>query len=267
MRPWIVLLPIALLTALPGCQRLPGEEDDDGPSTAPPPGDGGTFLPQDTGEEEDAADETGSSMNACDPVAQSGCEMDEKCTAIVSGEAVVYACVADPGGLDPSSSCATSHDDGIDGCPAGYACLADDADNGLCAALCETGSDCAQGECVAAPESDIPYCADDCTPFGSICPAPLQCRRNDDRFSCSFAGMADIGGPGDPCVLENDAGCAAGLVCIPGALVPECVTDNCCVQVCDLNDVDTCPTPSTCNPVIEGPAPGFEDIGACFVPA
>lgn len=267
MRPWIALLPAALLTFTPGCQRLPAEEDDGNSGSGPPVSGGGTLLPPDTdGDEEDAADGTGGGAG-CDPVSQADCAMDEKCTAILTGGAVQYACVADAGGLDPSSPCTPSHEDGIDGCPSAYACLADEADNGLCAALCEASGDCTQGDCIVAPESQIPYCANDCSPFGSGCSAPLQCRRNDDRFSCSFIGLDDIGGAGAPCVLADDGGCAPGLACIPGALVPDCVGDNCCVPLCDLSEDDPCATPSTCNAVLAGPAPGFEDIGACFVPS
>ncbi|MCA9648811.1 MAG: hypothetical protein KC501_02825 [Myxococcales bacterium] len=267
MRPWIALLPV-LLTLGSGCQRLPGDEDDGADGGPGPMTNATTLIPPSTdGNDEDAADATGNGMAACDPVTQSNCEMDEKCTALVTGGAVTYACVADPGGLNPSSPCTPSHEDGIDGCSAGYACLADEAENGLCAPLCESSTDCAQGVCIPAPESAIPYCADDCSPFGSVCPSPLACRRNDDRFSCRFVGIDDIGGVGSPCVQTDDGGCASGLVCLPGALVPDCASDNCCVSVCDLSEADPCVAPSTCNPVIEGPAPGFEDIGACFVPA
>ncbi|MEM7154333.1 MAG: hypothetical protein AAF799_15915 [Myxococcota bacterium] len=268
MRCWTALLTLALFVPTVGCQRLPGEEDDDDGSGAPPPPSGGTFLPQDdTGDGEPSNDESGEGGSACDPVTQSGCEMDEKCTALVVGGVVTYGCVADPGGLDPSDPCVASHSDGIDGCGAGYACLADEGDNGLCTALCENHSDCSQGECLPARESDIPYCADDCSPFGSLCPAPLQCRRNDNRFSCAFIGINDVGGSNSPCAVTDDAGCAPGFVCVPGSLAPDCMTDNCCVPLCDVTEDDLCASPSTCTEILQGPAPGFEDIGACFVPA
>jgi hypothetical protein len=37
--------------------------------------------------------------------------------------------------------------------------------------------------------------------------------------------------------------------------------------LCDLGGADPCDVPATCNAVIDAPAPGFEGIGACFVPA
>ena len=56
-----------------------------------------------------------------------------------------------------------------------------------------------------------------------------------------------------------------------GATASKCViairTDNCCTALCDLSGADPCIAPATCVQVLMGPAPGFEDIGACFVPA
>jgi len=267
MRAWTALIPFAVLVLFPGCQRLPGDEGDPPPSTDPTDdGPGGTLLPP-SNNDDDNADETGDSMNACDPTSQVGCTTDEKCTAILSGGEVIYACVADSGTLNPSAPCTASHEDGIDGCAAGTVCLEDEGGNGICSLLCETNGDCEQADCLRARESDIPYCAADCSPFGSFCPAPTQCRRNGNRFSCSFIGLADVGGDGSPCAISQDGGCAPGLVCVPGALVPNCGSDNCCVGLCDVGDSDPCASPSTCNAILTGAAPGFEDIGACFVPA
>jgi hypothetical protein len=258
---------LALLALPLGCQRLPEDEpnDDDGPST--PDTTGGTFLPGDEGTTNGEADETAGSSSFCDPVAQTGCAAGQKCTAIVTVEGVEYTCAAAPGGLGPQEACGASPSDGVDGCPAGYACLADEAEAGLCAPLCEGNGDCTQALCVPARETDIPYCADDCSPFSSPCPTPLSCRRNGDRFSCLFLGLGDVGGPGEACAIAGDAGCAPGLVCLPGALIPDCTSDNCCSSVCDTTDADPCQAPASCLPIIESPAPGFESIGACFVPA
>lgn len=268
MRTWFAPLVVVLLTMCPGCQRLP--DAGDGPSSqggGPDDESGGTFLPQDTSnDDEESADETGSG-SMCNPVAQIGCASDEKCTALISGGEIGYGCVADSITLDPNDPCSASHESGLDGCPEGFVCLEDEGNNGLCAALCLNGTDCTQAECLDARESDIPYCADDCSPFGSQCPSPLQCRRNDDRFSCKFIGLNDVGGAGTACGIEDDAGCAPGLVCVPGALIPGCTSDNCCTGLCDTSEGDPCGSPSTCNPILTSAAPGFEDIGACFVPA
>jgi hypothetical protein len=278
MRPVLALAPSSLvlgsLSLVLGlaCQRLPADDDGGGgggggPST-PEPTDGETFLPADddpTRGADDANDTEG--IAGCDPVAQLGCPAGQKCTAIVSNQAIDYACVPVTGGLGPLESCTASPSDGIDDCPAGFACLADAAAAGLCAPLCGGNSDCTQALCMPARETAIPYCADDCSPFESPCPSPLECRRNADRFSCLFLGLADVGGPGAVCAVTGDAGCAPGLACLPGALVPGCSTDNCCSILCDTTDPDPCASPASCLPLLESPAPGFESIGACYVPA
>lgn len=270
MRSWFALCLALAFTVPSGCQRLPDEDSDSGGPSNPNDDDtGGTFIPpdSDTGDEDDeGADETGSG-SICDPVAQTGCAMDEKCTAILSGGEVTYACAADMPSLDPGDPCSAAHDSGLDGCPAGYVCLEDEGNNGLCAALCQNSGECPQGQCLPARESDIPYCADDCSPFGSLCPAPTACRRNGIRFSCKFLGENDVGGAGEACGIEDDAGCAPGLACVPGALIPGCTSDNCCTPLCDINEADPCASPSTCQSILMNAAPGFEEIGACFVPA
>lgn len=263
-------LSLVLLSLPLGCQRLP--EDDEGGGGGPSdPTDptSGTFLPGDEGRPDGADDseETEGPGSTCDPVDQTGCSSGQKCTAIVTGGAVSYTCATAPGGLGPSEACNASPSDGIDECPAGYACLADEAEAALCAPLCQAHADCTQALCVAARETGIPYCANDCSPFESPCPTPLQCRRNGDRFSCLFLGIGDVGGEGEGCDVTDDAGCGAGMVCLPGALLPGCAHDNCCASVCDTSEADPCQTPATCLPILQNPAPGFESIGACFVPA
>jgi hypothetical protein len=134
-------------------------------------------------------------------------------------------------------------------------------------ALCLKDSDCDQALCIEDPVEDVPFCADECSPFESLCTSPLQCRRLDDRFVCRFPTLADVGGYGDACSLDQDQGCGPGFACLPGELVPDCTTANCCTNLCDLSGPDPCGAPATCAQVIESPAPGFESIGACFVPA
>jgi len=267
MRSWLALVPALFLLPAAACQQLPSTEDDDDGPSAPASTGGGTLLPgnDDTGDEMADGDSGGESV--CNPVTQIGCPPSEKCTAILSGGEIVYACAADSGGLDPNSSCQPSPADGIDGCPTGYACLRDEGGNSLCAALCLADADCTQAQCIPSRELPIPYCADDCSPFEASCPSPLSCRRNGNRFSCQFIGEGDVGPAGSPCAIADDAGCAPGLVCLPGALVPDCVTDNCCTPVCDVTEAMPCSSPAICSELLPGAAPGFEEIGACFVPA
>ncbi len=266
MRAWLTFVPALLFASSIACQQLPGDEPDDDDGGPAPTTSGGTLLPGDNGDDPMADGDSGG-QSVCDPVDQTGCPSSEKCTAIISGGVVIYACVADPGGLEPTSSCQPSLADGIDSCPAAHACIPDEAGNALCAALCEDDGDCDQGQCIPSREDDVPYCADDCSPFEASCPAPLSCRRNGNRFSCQFLSESDTGAAGSACAIDDDSGCAPGLVCIPGALVPDCTTDNCCTTLCDVTDAMPCSSPSTCIPLLQGPAPGFEEIGACFVPA
>lgn len=217
-------------------------------------------------EDSEDPDTGGPTVLECDPIGQSGCNGTEKCTVVLQAGEPAYVCVSDEETNDPLASCQAALDTGTDGCPAGYACLADETEIGLCAPLCLDNGDCVDGVCLPDLEHDIPYCADECSPFEGGCATPLQCRRLDDRFACSFVRPNDVGGQGDPCTQQEDAGCAEGFVCIAGALVPGCSSDSCCSVVCDVN-ADTCDSPATCVPLFEAPAPGAESIGGCLVPS
>lgn len=262
-----------LLLAL-ACQRLDVDASDEGPSPSDT-GTGSSGTPDDETDEtdsdsdptDDSDPDTGGPIPLdCDPVAQTGCNGTEKCTVVLQAGEVGYACVSDDGSADPYGDCQSALGSGIDGCPAGYACLDDEAESGLCVPLCLDSSDCTDAVCVPELEYAIPYCANECSPFEGGCDSPLQCRRLNDRFACTFVRPDDTGGQGEPCTPQEDAGCAEGFVCLPGALVPTCASDNCCSVVCDTN-ADNCDAPSTCTPLFDAPAPGAEAIGACLVPS
>jgi hypothetical protein len=253
---------LALGLAAAGCQRLAVED----------PSDSWTDLPDDTGvgtfaqDDDDGADD-GGLQTGCNPVAQTGCSPGEKCTAVqVSGNQEAHACVSDPGGLEPFDPCNASLNDGIDGCPAGFVCL-EGADGGACVNLCLTNSDCDDGICVYHSTDNIRHCAAECSAFEPSCVSPLECRRASDRFVCKFPSHGDTGTQGSPCEAEEDFGCAGGFACLPGPIVLGCTDSSCCTSLCELSDSDPCPQPSTCNALFPNPAPGFADVGACFVPA
>jgi hypothetical protein len=262
-----ITLAFVLAVAVTGCQRLPeAEDDDDGVmmmATDASTG-AGSFLPIDSSDSGPGGDEVGESD--CQPVAQTGCGPGEKCTAQKVGASVVYVCVGDSNMFDPFGSCMPMLSSGDDGCPAGYACLGTET-FGACVPLCLSDADCTGGVCVPDPIDFVQHCANDCSPFEPSCPTPLQCRRQDDRYACVFARDEDSGVAGDPCEVTDDAGCATGFACFPGALVPDCTNNGCCTTLCDLTGPDPCPAPSLCSPAIENAAPGFEHIGACFVEA
>ncbi len=251
-----------------GCQRLDGgDASGGGPSSMSAGNDddtgGGTLLA--SGGDESSEDGGGIMGSGCDPVAQTDCDPGEKCTATLSGAGLTYACVGEVGTLQEQETCTVSLEDGLDGCFAGTVCLGDES--GTCRPLCEGENDCEDGLCVEDPFDTVPHCAADCSPFEPSCPSPLECRRQGDRFVCLDPAEGDVGGAGAECQVAQDSGCSEGHVCVPGALVPGCETTSCCVTLCDLDSVDGCPAPATCNAAIGTPAPGFESIGACFVPA
>ena len=253
----IALAPLA-------CQQL-GGTDPVGSESGFPEDDTGvdTFAPVDTDDEGDG----GGLETGCNPVAQTGCNPGEKCTAVKVSGAEAFACVSDPGMLEPYASCSAALHDGRDGCSAGFVCLEGADEAGACVPLCLTNSDCNNGLCVYHSTDQVRHCADDCSPFSSDCTAPLQCRRASDRFVCKFPGDGDLGNQGSPCLIEEDVGCNIGFVCVPGPLVVGCTEPNCCTSLCDVSDADTCPGASTCNVLFSSPAPGYADVGACFVPA
>jgi len=259
------------------CQQLPSGSDEFGDAAGDDDGGSTTFGNEedDDGSDDDDADETtedggtddGNPTLDCDPVDQTGCADGEKCTVVESIGEVTYTCVADDQDLDPYAPCTPALGTGIDGCFAAHACFGDELDNGLCVPLCLETSDCQMGLCIAPPTTTATYCADECSPFETSCPAPMQCRRAMDRFVCELARSADTGGQGDPCALASDDGCAEGFVCLPGELVPSCTEGSCCTNVCDTSVGGGCDSPAICAPIFESPAPGSETFGACFVPA
>jgi len=263
------------LVAVLACQRLDGASSESSSMLS----DTGTGSTSDDDNDNDNDTETsdpssdsedpdtgGPGVFDCDPVAQTGCNGDDKCTVVLQAGEPAYVCVSDNASIEPLDSCGATLGSGADGCPAGHACLADETDVGLCVPLCFDSSDCVDAVCLPELAHGIPYCASECSPFEGGCATPLQCRRTDDRFACRFARPDDVGGQGDPCTPQQDAGCGEGLVCLPGALVPQCTSDSCCTRVCDVNS-DTCDSPSTCVPLFDAPAPGNESIGGCLVPS
>jgi hypothetical protein len=265
-----------------GCQQLPSSSDefgdgadDDGGSSSfgndedDDDDDADDDDADETTEDDDGGSDDGNPTLECDPVDQTGCSEGEKCTVTDQGGQLQYVCVADDQDLDPYSQCTPALGTGIDGCPAGHACFADEMDNGLCVPLCLETGDCSNGNglCIAPATTTATYCADQCSPFDAGCIPPMQCRRASDRFVCEFGRNGDTGVELDPCALAGDEGCAEGYVCLPGELVPDCTSGSCCTRLCDASASDTCASPAICAPVLEAPAPGNESIGACFVPA
>ncbi len=209
---------------------------------------------------------------SCTPNNPASCPEGQKCTAIsTGGPQNKFECVTDDAVIPPLGECTPSPQNGQDGCPTGHVCLltGDGDDIGLCLQACAGHQECEPGACEASPSTLTPFCADPCNPVFPSCFSGFVCRPVNDRFVCGIpVAEADIGQQGDPCDSQNLRGCAEGYVCLTGALVPNCGASDCCTQVCDLDfGDDQCPHPALCRAMFASPAPGFEDVGACYVPA
>jgi len=146
-------------------------------------------------------------------------------------------------------------------CPAGFTCLPNEGDNGVCAQClqdthCNPGFICEGHQC-------IPGCRQD-----GDCPAGQFCKNSQCRSGCTTDADCSEGfcDPGShecvDCLLSDD--CPAGQDCQQGRCVTGCVTDAGCPsgQVCRSNVcVTTCTTKQDCAP----PACVCAD-GVCVLP-
>lgn len=262
---------------LPACQRLGTNEfpfgDDGNSDTSAESEESGSDEGEEEGEDEGGED--GGTDLECDPTdAQtSGCPDGQKCTAlVVGGDRDTYRCVDDSPSLELYEPCTHAPTSGLDGCPPASACVPSNSEtlDGFCLPMCLEDSDCELGLCTEDPFTQLPVCADDCSPLEGLCPIPqLECLHEQDHFVCEFPTEQDVGGSLDPCDGFVDAGCAEGFLCLQGAIIPGCesLTGFCCTPTCDLTGPDSCPSPASCNDIEDNPPPGFEDIGACYVPS
>lgn len=269
LRPFV--RPVLSFLLLGACQVPPGETvgdipgDDDGDDSTGEIDDG----PPTTGSN-DTNDAPPDPVYDCEPADPSACPMGQKCSALSDGGAQNhYQCVADDGELLPYDPCIPAPGNGQDGCGGGTVCLGygeDDLGSGRCFRGCRNDADCEPGVCVTSPYSGTTYCAENCDPLVGQCPPGLGCRQTEDRFACEMTLSDDVGGAGDPCF--GFRGCANTLACMPGELVPGCSSSACCTATCTTDGpADQCAAPAICASMFNEPAPEFELIGACFVPA
>jgi len=266
---WSRALPVALAGLLPlaACQRVPFDQ-------APVPEDSSSGS---GGGEEGGASNGGEAGGGfdpefkCEPGDPTTCPEGQKCSALSNGGPQnKYQCVNDDGALLPGDDCTPSPGTGQDGCAAGSVCLLSDPDAsiGRCLKTCRNDADCEPGLCTESPFTGTTFCADSCDPLGATCPQGLVCRQGQDRYFCGMAIEIDTGQNGDNCIGTSLRGCVENYACLPGALVPDCASGHCCTNTCDLDLGDEqCASPSLCRPLFSAPAPGFEGVGACFVPA
>ncbi len=268
----IVPVRAALLCLLLGaCQRVPlGDLPGDDEQTTSDTGDSAAEVTEGQVDGGGGGGNNGPEFE-CEPGDDDSCSAGQKCTAISNGGAQnLFTCVPDDSTILPDDDCTPAQGTGQDGCPTGHACLTSKPDDvtGRCIPLCRNDDDCEPGACETSPYTLTTFCADSCDPLVPDCPAGLACRQTDDRFVCGMnIAETDIGVPGDSCDLGLLRGCAENLMCMPYALVAGCAYAACCTDVCDLTlEEDPCPSPSLCGSPFAQPAPGFESLGACFVP-
>ncbi len=267
---WSCALPAALAGLLPlaACQRVPFDEEP-AVEESSSSGSSGEVAVTDGGSN---GDDGGSGPEyKCEPGDPSSCPEGQKCSPLsTGGSQTKFQCVADDGALLPGDECTPAPVTGQDGCSAGDVCLASDPDAmlGRCLKACRNDDDCGLATCIQSPFTGTTFCADSCDPLAPSCLQGLVCRQANDRFVCGMAVEVDTGKTGDNCEGHSLRGCVENYACMPGALVPGCASGNCCTNTCDLElGDDQCVSPSLCRPLFSEPAPGFEGIGACFVPA
>lgn len=228
-------------------------------------------------------DGTNGGIFECDLWAQD-CPEGEKCVPWASDGGTWNAtrCAelgANPG--QPGDECTAEGGgaSGDDDCAIGSMCWDVDPETnmGTCAAQCmgdEANPICEDSDttCSIANGGAIQLCLPICDPLLQDCVADTQaCYPINDAFACAPDVSADDAGIGTPCAFINV--CPPGLICLtPEGYGPDCASgDGCCGTVCDITDEAVmCPgSGQTCEAwYVEGEAPpGYEDVGACLVPA
>ena len=274
---------LGLALALTGCQKIDrgGFDYDSGADSYPEPymtGGSGASDDDDDDDDDDGGTSDGGGGGGepifeCNPGDADACAADEKCAVVLdeNNDRTIYKCVPDDSSLAPYETCQLSINDGQDGCPGGTLCIpiTEDQDYGSCLPGCQTSGDCGTGVCIVGPFSDIAHCADPCDPLLPTCPGAMRCLATSDRFGCMVGTEEDIGAQAEPCLGFETRGCAEGFACQWGELIPDCLsaTGLCCTSLCDVSELDECASPMSCFPVFPNPAPGFEGLGVCLVPA
>ena len=266
LRPRALLAALCSLPLSSACQHVPTTADQE-PQEESSGGSSGNVL--DDGGEDDGGGGNGPVFN-CEPGNETSCPPGQKCTALATtGPQNHFECVADDGELLPDDECTPAPGTGQDHCTTGHVCLVSKPEDtlGRCLQACRNDADCEPDKCTQSPFTSTTFCAKSCDPLVPSCTQGLVCRQADDRFLCGMAIDVDTGLTGDNCDGTTLRGCAENFACLAGALVPGCNSGNCCTNTCDLaGGSDQCVAPSLCRALFPSPAPGFENVGACFIP-
>jgi hypothetical protein len=170
---------------------------------------------------------------------------------------------------------------GIDSCDLGSQCWDVDpkTNMGVCAAMCTGDASnpiCEDPDttCSIANDGAIVLCLGVCDPIVQDCPEGQACYPVAEDWVCGPDASGEMGTYGDPCEFINV--CDPGLMCLDASATPNCAgASGCCTEVCDITDPEGdaqctgAPDGQTCTPWYEeGTAPpGYEDVGACALPA
>ncbi len=173
-------------------------------------------------------------VSACDPRSGDGCGSAGRCVLSASEP----TCVAMPGALAPGSDCTDTTE-----CAPGAACFEVEG-VGRCQRICCPGDESAcdveescsgSGRLVDGAETEwgrcLPSRSCDVLDAAADCEAREGCYivGSDGQTECRYAGA---GGPGDPCVAQQD--CGPGFFC--GGVDPA----RRCRRICDARN-DDCP--------------------------
>lgn len=219
--------------------------------------------------------ESGDPFCPCDTFLQD-CPDGEKCVPFASGGDKLDCdkCVPVLGDGQPGEPCV--HDgivEGTDDCGPTSQCFnlmdVDGQSVGVCTPFCQGTADdpiCPMGTtCLITDEGATTLCMATCNPLMQDCGPGLGCFAYESYFFCLVPAQ-DI--PlGQPCEQIND--CAAGLVCVPESVLPNCAGSKCCASFCSLMQGALCPEMGTeCVAYYEqGMVPiGYEDVGVCIIP-
>lgn len=184
--------------------------------------------------------------------------------------AVGDPCTVEGGGLS-----------GIDSCDIGLMCWNVDAKGaGVCEDMCTGSVDAPLCEdpddvCAIANDGAISLCLSACDPLIQDCAIENEvCYPINDSWACAPDASGDKAGAyGDPCEFIN--ACDEGFICVGAGGFTACAGGGCCTQVCDHMSPTSDEECAALDPgqlceawYLEGQAPpGYENVGACLVPA
>ncbi|MBC8067309.1 MAG: ribulose phosphate epimerase [Deltaproteobacteria bacterium] len=222
----------------------------------------------------------------CDIWAQD-CPVEEKCMPWANdGGGAWNATRCSP--LDPASAsvgdeCLVegSGVSGIDNCEISSMCWNVDPETnmGVCVQFCsgsEANPVCEDpgASCSILNEGTLILCLPNCDPLLQDCMEGAGCYVTNDSFSCVPDAGGATGAFGEGCEFLNV--CDPGLFCANPEGVPDCTGSiGCCSSFCDITDPEAtanCPGNAGGQECVvwyeEGQAPpGYENLGACLIPA